>query len=122
MGQAVTASPRGGPAGDRRDRRLALLCEHFYPEMISTGMHMTELATRLTELGWHITVYTAKPAWGTDGDASDAGSKEIVYEGIRILRVPTIASQRGGLVSKTAAAVSFAVSVSFAVWRDRPSY
>jgi glycosyltransferase involved in cell wall biosynthesis len=90
--------------------------------MISTGMHMTELATRLTELGWHITVYTAKPAWGTDGDASDAGSKEIVYEGIRILRVPTIASQRGGLVSKTAAAVSFAVSVSFAVWRDRRSY
>jgi glycosyltransferase involved in cell wall biosynthesis len=122
MGQAVTASPRGVPAGDRRGRRLALLCEHFYPEMISTGMHMTELATRLTELGWHITVYTAKPAWGTDGDASDAGSKEIVYEGIRILRVPTIASQRGGLVSKTAAAVSFAVSVSFAVWRDRRSY
>jgi glycosyltransferase involved in cell wall biosynthesis len=122
MGEAVTASPRGVPAGDRRDRRLALLCEHFYPEMISTGMHMTELATRLTELGWHITVYTAKPAWGTDGDASDAGSKEIVYEGIRILRVPTIASQRGGLVSKTAAAVSFAVSVSFAVWRDRRSY
>ncbi len=122
MGEAVTASPRGVPAGDRRGRRLALLCEHFYPEMISTGMHMTELATRLTELGWHITVYTAKPAWGTDGDASDAGSKEIVYEGIRILRVPTIASQRGGLVSKTAAAVSFAVSVSFAVWRDRRSY
>jgi glycosyltransferase involved in cell wall biosynthesis len=101
---------------------MALLCEHFYPEMISTGMHMTELATRLTELGWQITVYTAKPAWGTDGDASDAASKEIVYEGVRILRVPTVASQRGGLVSKGVAAVSFAVSVSWAVWRDRRAY
>jgi glycosyltransferase involved in cell wall biosynthesis len=100
--------------------RLALLCEHFYPEMISTGMHMTELATRLTEHGWRLTVYTAKPAWGTDDDAG--ADREMVYEGVRILRVPTVASQRGGLVSKAAAALSFALSVSWAVWRDRHRY
>jgi glycosyltransferase involved in cell wall biosynthesis len=107
-----------GPGG----RRLALLCEHFYPEMISTGMHMTELATRLTELGWHVTVYTAKPAWGTDGEEADPAATEIVHEGVRILRVPTVGSQRGGLVSKAVAAVSFAVSVSWAAWRDRRAY
>jgi glycosyltransferase involved in cell wall biosynthesis len=103
-------------------RRLVLLCEHFYPEMISTGMHMTELATRLTELGWHITVYAAKPAWGSEGDASESAAKELVYEGVRILRVPTIASQRGSLIDKALAAVSFALSVSWAVWRDRRHY
>jgi glycosyltransferase involved in cell wall biosynthesis len=101
--------------------RLVLLCEHFYPEMISTGMHMTELATRLTEHGWRITVYTAKPAWGTDDGAGGAAS-EIVYEGVRILRVPTVASQRGSLISKAAAALSFALSVSWAAWRDRDRY
>ncbi len=44
-----------GPRLDGRpgsSKKLVLLCEHFYPEMISTGMHMTKLATRLAELGW----------------------------------------------------------------------
>jgi glycosyltransferase involved in cell wall biosynthesis len=118
MSRTTPTNPR-----DRApSKRLVLLCEHFYPEMISTGMHMTELATRLTELGWDITVYAAKPAWGSEADDSESAAKEIVYEGVRILRVPTIASQRGSLVDKTLAAVSFALSVSWAVWRDRRRY
>ena len=65
---STSAAPRSRrTAAAPTSRRLVLLCEHFYPEMISTGMHMTELATRLAELGWRITVYTAKPSWGTDG-------------------------------------------------------
>ena len=81
-------------------KKLVLLCQHFYPEMVSTGMHMTELATRLAELGWQITVYTAKPSWGTDGDDERPVPEEMVYEGVRILRVPTIGSQRGSLLSR----------------------
>ena len=111
-----------GPRSDGRSdspKKLVLLCEHFYPEMISTGMHMTELATRLTELGWQITVYTAKPSWGTDGDDHQRVPREIVHQGVRILRVPTIGSQRGGLVSKAIAAGTFVISVSGALWRRR---
>jgi glycosyltransferase involved in cell wall biosynthesis len=100
-------------------KELVLLCEHFYPEMISTGMHMTELATRLTELGWQITVYTAKPSWGTDAGEHQRVPREIVHEGVRILRVPTFGSQRGGLASKAIAAVTFVISVSGALWRRR---
>jgi glycosyltransferase involved in cell wall biosynthesis len=99
-----------------------LLCEHFYPEMISTGMHMTELATRLAELGWEITVYTAKPSWGTDEGDGRAVPKELVHEGVRILRVPTIGSQRGGLVSKTVASVSFVLSAAWALLRQRSDH
>ncbi len=115
---------RGMPTTRARDvsRNLVLLCEHFYPEMISTGMHMTELATRLTELGWHITVYTAKPAWGTDGEGDGETPREMVHEGVRILRVPILGTQRGGLVSKAMASVTFALSVSWAVWRDRKAF
>jgi len=90
--------------------------------MVSTGMHMTELATRLAELGWEITVYTAKPSWGTDGEADRRVPKGMTYGGVRILRVPTIGSQRGGLVSKAAAGVTFVLSVSLALWRRRADY
>jgi glycosyltransferase involved in cell wall biosynthesis len=114
-----TSSGTGPDGRSDPPKELVLLCEHFYPEMISTGMHMTELAARLTELGWQITVYTAKPSWGTDDGDHQLVPREIVHEGIKILRVPTIGSQRGGLVSKAIAALTFVISVSGAMWRRR---
>jgi len=103
-------------------KKLALLCEHFYPEMVSTGMHMTELATRLAEFGWQITVYTAKPTWGTEGAEDKPVPKEITYAGVKILRVPTIGSQNGNLLSKAVSAITFVVSASWALWRRRAEY
>ena len=88
--------------------------------MISTGMHMTELATRLAALGWRITVLTAKPSWGTDDETPVP--REMVHEGVRIVRVPTLGSQKGGLVSKAVAAVSYVVSVSWALVARRNDY
>lgn len=100
-------------------KRFTLLCQHFYPEMVSTGMHMTELATRLAELGWKIDVYTAKPSWGTDDGDEERVPTKILYQGVRIFRVPSLGSQQGGLLSKAVSAVSFAASVSWALWRRR---
>jgi glycosyltransferase involved in cell wall biosynthesis len=94
----------------------------FYPEMVSTGMHMTELATRLAELGWQITVYTAKPTWGTDGDEERPVPREMIHEGVRIIRVPTLGSQRGNLLSKTVSAITFMLSVGWALVRTRDNY
>jgi len=114
-----------GPRSDGRpasSKKLVLLCEHFYPEMISTGMHMTELATRLAELGWQITVYTAEPTWGTDGNEERSVPKEMVHEGVRILRVPTIGRQKGNLLSRAVSAVTFVLSVSWALGRRRADY
>ena len=116
--QLVSSVPRS-EGSSAPTKKLVLLCEHFYPEMISTGMHMTELATRLTELGWQITVYTAKPSWGTDSGEHERVPREIVHQGVRILRVPTIGTQRGGLVSKAIAGVTYVISVSGALWRRR---
>lgn len=107
------------PAGDKR---LVLLCQHFYPEMISTGMHMTELATRLAELGWQITVLTSQPSWGTDGPDDGPVPADMTYRGVRILRVPTLGSQSGGLVSKTVSALSYVPSAAWALWRRRADY
>jgi glycosyltransferase involved in cell wall biosynthesis len=112
----------GRRADARSSKRLVLLCEHFYPEMISTGMHMTELATRLAALGWHITVFTAKPSWGTEHDGETPVPREIVYEGVRIVRVPTLGSQKGSLFSKAIAAVSYVLSVSWVLLTRRGDY
>ena len=95
----------------RADKKLVLLCQHFYPEMVSTGMHMTELATRLAELGWQITVLTSKPSWGTDDPDAGPVPAEMEYQNVRIVRVPTLGSQSGGLLSKTVSALTFVPSV-----------
>ena len=68
-------------------KRLALVCKHFYPEMVSTGMHMTEIARRLQEKGWQITVYCDQPEYTVE-EGEDKVPPELLHEGIRIKRVP----------------------------------
>ena len=103
-------------------KKLVLLCQHFYPEMVSTGMHMTELATRLAELGWQITVLTSKPSWGTDDPDAGPVPAQMIYRDVRIVRVPTLGSQSGGLVSKAVSAITFVPSAAWALWRRRADY
>lgn len=103
-------------------KRFVLLSQHFYPEMVSTGIHMTELATRLAELGWQVTVYSAAPAWGSEWDEAQPVPKELVYEGVKVLRVPTVGRHRGSLLSRGLFAVSFVLSVGWALWRGRAEY
>jgi glycosyltransferase involved in cell wall biosynthesis len=115
-GQApLTASHRDA---DTPTRNLFLLCLHFYPEMVSTGMHMTELATRLAELGWRITTFCAKPSWGTAGEP-DPPTRRLVHRGVEVLRVRTLGKQRGSLLSRALFAVTFVLSAGFEVFRRR---
>src|SRR5881397_521935 len=59
----TTAAPSApGTAESGHRGAIILMCQHFYPEMISTGMHMTELAVALTRRGWHISVVCAQPS------------------------------------------------------------
>jgi glycosyltransferase involved in cell wall biosynthesis len=120
--------PARGPRSQRSvvagadEKGIVLLCQHFYPEMVSTGMHMTELATRLAELGWKITVLTSKPSWGTDNHDQGPVPADMEYGGVRILRVPTLGSQSGSLLSKAISSLSFMPSVAWALWRRRAMY
>jgi glycosyltransferase involved in cell wall biosynthesis len=99
-------------------RHVFLLCQHFYPEMVSTGMHMTELATRLAELGWRITAFCAKPSWGTAGEPAPV-TRRLFHRGVEVFRVRTLGKQRGSLLSRAVFAVTFVLSAGFELFRRR---
>jgi glycosyltransferase involved in cell wall biosynthesis len=99
-------------------RHVFLLCQHFYPEMVSTGMHMTELATRLAEFGWRITVFCAKPSWGTVGE-TDPVTRCLLHRGVEVFRVRTLGTQRGSLLPRGLFAVTFVASAGLELCRRR---
>jgi len=103
-------------------KQIVLVCQHFYPEMVSTGIHMTELTTRLTELGWDVTVYCAKPSWGTEAEGGHPVEREMVYKGVRVRRVRTVGRHRGSLLSRGIFAVSFMFAVAGRLLADRGGY
>lgn len=102
-------------------RRVALLCQHFYPELISTGMHMTELAESLVRLGWQVTVFCAQPTLDLEGGGERVPS-EIEHAGIRVLRVRAWGSHGAGLAARLAFAVTYLLSTLAAVVRRRSSF
>lgn len=104
-----------------KEKRLALVCQHFYPEMVSTGMHMTELARRLRRHGWKITVYCAQPSYMIDDDKQKV-DPVMTHQGITIKRMPTVGDQRESLLSRLALALTYLLSTVRALIRDRNQY
>lgn len=79
--------------------RLLLLCQHFYPDMVSTGLHMTELTTKWKELypEVEISIFTAENSRNQD---SHNFKKHEIYQGVNIYRVKNIGRQHGNLLSR----------------------
>lgn len=102
------------------NKRIALLCQHFYPEMISTGMHMTELATGLAREGVRLRVYCAYPAY-KDVAQSDEVAAEMVYQDVEIVRLATWGDPRGNLLWRGLFAISFLLVTAIRVLRERKS-
>ena len=64
--------------------QLTIICQLFYPELISTGQSMTELAEALTDQGLNITVICGPP---TLKKQTEPIPKEIHYKNIHIKRI-----------------------------------
>jgi glycosyltransferase involved in cell wall biosynthesis len=92
----------------KKKTNVQLLCQHFYPEMISTGMHMTELALGLTGLDCDIVVCCAQPSLSLE-DANTKVPSAMNYHGIRIKRVASWGSHAGSLISRGLFATSYFV-------------
>ena len=83
--------------------RLVILSQYFYPELISTGQLLTELAENLALKGCDVTVVAGQPTYYE----RDCVEKEIVHQGIRILRVGNTQWDKNHVAGKIANSATF---------------
>src|SRR5881409_1381588 len=72
-----------GPAVKRM--RILLLNQAFYPDVVSSGQHLTDLAVSLAQVGHDVTVVAA--ASGYD-DPSRRFRRREIWHGINVVRIP----------------------------------
>ena len=98
---------------------LALICQHFYPEMLSTGLFMTNIATGLVQRGWAVRVYCAQPLYLPGGINNEDTPRYLEYEGVEIIRVPTLSTARNLLPRRMLNAITFLLAIAWYLLRDQ---
>lgn len=102
-----------------QQKRLALICQHFYPEMLSTGLFMTNIATGLVQRGWNVRVYCAQPLYLPGGVNNEDTPRYLEYEGVEIVRVPTLSTARLSPLRRLINAATFLLAIAWYLLRDR---
>jgi putative colanic acid biosynthesis glycosyltransferase WcaI len=72
----------------REPRRIVILNQAFYPDVVSTAQHATDLALALCDAGYKVTVVTGARAYD---DPSRRFTARESYRGIEIIRVGSTA-------------------------------
>jgi putative colanic acid biosynthesis glycosyltransferase WcaI len=68
--------------------RVLLLNQCFYPDVVSTAQHLTDLAVELADSGHEVTVITGDRGYD---DADNRFPRREDWKGIRIIRIPSLA-------------------------------
>jgi len=97
--------------------QLLVLCQLFYPELVSTGQTLTELCEELAEQGMNIEVFCAPP---TVIKRREKIPKNIKYKGIKIRRVWGTRLPKLNLTGRILNQGTFALSVFFWLLIHRP--
>lgn len=84
--------------------RILLLNQCFYPDVVSTAQHATDLATTLAEAGHEVTVVCSRR--GYDNPSEAMGPSE-TWRGIRIVRLPCTGFGKGAKWRRAADFASF---------------
>jgi len=90
--------------------KVLMLCQLFYPELISTGQTLTELAESLSDLGTDVQVCCGAPTIIKKGKKTP---KDYDYKGINIHRVWGTTLPKLSTIGKLVNQVTFAVSAFF---------
>lgn len=101
--------------------KLLLICQHYYPDMVSTGLHMTELTTKWKELypEVEISVFTAE----SSREILMARQKKVeLYEGVEINRVKNIGKHHGSLLQRVFFSFGFIFKALFFLMKNRKKY
>jgi glycosyltransferase involved in cell wall biosynthesis len=68
--------------------RITLLNQCFYPDVVATGQHLTDLALALSDRGHQVTVITGDRGYD---DPQKRFTKKESWRGIEIIRLPSLA-------------------------------
>ena len=117
---AEVSASSGTTTGTRRSPNFCLLCMHFYPEMISTGMHMTELATTLVANGVRMTALCGQPA--IEHGSQDAVPDHMTYKGVEVQRVKAMGAHRGSVVQRFIRGFTYTFETFFAAMKRRKEF
>jgi len=90
-------------------QKLLLICQHFYPEMVSTGLHMTELATAINNNynDIEIEVLCSYPSKNIFKDYEISNE----YKNVRIIRKRSYGKEHGPVLSRLFFSTSFFIKV-----------
>ena len=92
--------------------RLLLVNQHYYPDVASTGQHLTDLAEHLAREGYAVEVLTGRGKYVAG--KMDAPAREM-RNGVTIRRLRTTAFGRSSHVGRVVDYLSFYVKVLFAL-------
>ncbi len=103
---------------DKQRLKLLVLCQLFYPELVSTGQTLTELCEELVSLGVEVKVLCGPPTiLGRNSELP----KCIEHKGIRIRRVWGTRFPKLNLLGRITNQITFALSVFFYLLFHRPN-
>lgn len=91
--------------------KVLLLNQCFYPDVVSTAQHLTDLAVELADRGHEVTVVASRRGYD---DPSVRFSRGEVWKGIKIVRIPTLGLGKG---AKWRRALGFGSFIACCVWR-----
>ena len=89
--------------------RILLLNQCFYPDVVSTAQHLTDLATALTERGHSITVVTSERGYD---DPSVRFRRRERWNKIEIIRIPSLSTGKSSRFRRVLNFASFLVFCS----------
>jgi len=102
---------------EARKPNLLVLCQLFYPELVSTGQTLTELCEELVKIGVDVEVVCGQPTViGRDKKVA----KYIEHKGIHITRVWGTRFPKLNLIGRVINQVTFAASTFFYLLLHRP--
>src|SRR5438270_5043378 len=93
---------------DRPKATLLLINQHYYPDVASTGQHITDLAEHLVREGYSVEVLTGRGKYVAG--KMDVPTQE-VRNGVRVRRLRTTAFGRGRHLGRVVDYLSFYVKV-----------
>lgn len=96
---------------DKKDEcKLLVLCQLFYPELVSTGQTLTELCEELVKLGISVKVVCGQP---TLLPGRKKVARHITHKGIHIRRVWGTSFPKLNLIGRIVNQITFAISAFF---------